>query len=370
MCYFSSYWSPHGEATNVVEAAGPPDLVYAPVTEAPTIFEDLVNRIGDIGLQWHRERLLAHVAANAAFVEKTLRDLPVASDEKRESAVVISAGPSVHKYNVPATLVGSGYRGSVVAVDGSMIKCLQNGLVPDYVLTLDPHPTRIVRWFGDPDFEENTRGDDYFSRQDLDVEFRRNSILKNLESIELVNRHARDIRLILCTTAPANVVARVRSAGFDIYWWNPLVDDPTEADSLTRRMYQLVKAPCMNTGGTVGTAAWVFAERYVKATEIAVTGMDLGYHMETPITHTQTYYELHDHVEDESDLEKLFPRSVFPLTGEEFFTDPTYAWYRRNMLDLLQQSRTPTYNCSGAGTLFGPGIELMHLDDFLERRRS
>jgi hypothetical protein len=340
-----------------------------PASEVSEIFEELVNRISDIGMRWHRDRLLAHVEANAALVDKTLRDLPVASGHKRKSAVVISAGPSVHKYNVPATLRKSGYGGSVVAVDGSMIKCLQNGLVPDYVLTLDPHPTRIVRWFGDPDFEENTRGDDYFSRQDLDVEFRKNSIQKNLEAIDLVNRHARQIRLVLCTTAPANVVARARDAGFDMYWWNPLVDDPTEPGSLTREMYEKVNAPCMNTGGTVGTAAWVFADRYLKASEIAVTGMDLGYHMETPITHTQTYYELHEHVNDPSELQDLFPRTVFPLTGEEFFTDPTYAWYRRNMLELLGQSQTPTYNCSGAGTLFGPGIELMHLADFLERHR-
>jgi hypothetical protein len=339
-----------------------------PASEVSKIFEELVNRISDIGLQWHRDRLLAHVQANAAFVEKTLRDLPAASGEKQESVVVISAGPSVHKYNVPATLRESGYRGSVVAVDGSMIKCLQNGLVPDYVLTLDPHPTRIVRWFGDPDFQENSKGDDYFTRQDLDVEFRKNSIQKNLEAIDLVNSHAPQIRLVLCTTAPANVVARARDAGFDIYWWNPLVDDPTEPESLTRKMYEAVNAPCMNTGGTVGTAAWVFADRFLKVSEIAVTGMDLGYHPETPITQTQTYYELLDHSANESELQALFPWTTFPLTGEKFFTDPTYAWYKRNMLELLQHSQAPTYNCSGAGTLFGPGIKLMHLRDFLERQ--
>ena len=69
-------------------------------------------------------------------------------------------------------------------------KCLKSGIIPDYVLTLDPHPKRVVRWFGDYNFENNQLNDDYFARQDLDVDFRNNSIEQNLNNIELVNKHA------------------------------------------------------------------------------------------------------------------------------------------------------------------------------------
>ena len=327
----------------------------------------MVEKIGEIGLDWHQERIFAHARANQAFVTKSLRDLAPPTGRALESAVVVSAGPSVHKFKVPTRLKEANYSGSVVAVDGSMIKCLQQGLIPDYVLSLDPHPSRIVRWFGDPDFEKNTENDDYFSRQDLDVDFRKNSILHNQQNLDLINRFAPQMKLILCTSAPANVVARALEAGFDIYWWNPLLDDPSDSNSLTRQLYKINPLPCLNTGGTVGTAAWVFAQSRLKVSEIAVTGMDLGYHMETPITHTQTFHELKEHVSNDKEFESLFVRSVFPLTGEEYYTDPTYAWYKRNMLQLLEKSTTLTYNCSGAGTLFGPGIELAHLDDFLKR---
>ncbi len=37
------------------------------------------------------------------------------------------------------------------------------------------------------------------------------------------------------------------------------MDDPTQTGSLTRRLYEMNKLPCMNTGGNVGTTAWIFA---------------------------------------------------------------------------------------------------------------
>ena len=35
------------------------------------------------------------------------------------------------------------------ATDGSLYYLLRNNILPDLVVTLDPHPTRIIRWFGD-----------------------------------------------------------------------------------------------------------------------------------------------------------------------------------------------------------------------------
>jgi len=330
-------------------------------------FVDVVSKITDIGKDWHSNDLIVNADRNLPFTNKSFKDLPPLPDEKLQSAIVVSAGPSLHKFDVLKKLKGSDYKGTIVAIDGSLVKCLKNGIVPDYVLTLDPHPTRIVRWFGDYDFEENTRHDDYFSRQDLDVEFRNNSIKENLENIELVNKYAPQIKLIICSSAPENVVKRAIDAGFDMFWWNPIVDAPQEPNSLTRKIFGINKKSCMNTGGTVGTAAWVFANAILKIPEIAITGMDLGYHSETPIEMTQTYYELHEFAKTREELEDLFPRFTFPLTGEEFYTDPTYFWYRRNFLDLITRASGVTYNCSEAGTLFADNVPCIHFDDFLNR---
>ena len=55
---------------------------------------------------------------------------------------------------------------------------------------MDPHAKRVVRWFGDPNYEENLDGDDYFSRQDLDIDLRENSLKNNIINIDLVNKFA------------------------------------------------------------------------------------------------------------------------------------------------------------------------------------
>jgi hypothetical protein len=330
-------------------------------------FEQLVEQITDIGKQWHSDDLIKNAMNNSSYSHKSFKDLPALSSLKQQSAIVISAGPSLHKFDVLKKLKASNYQGTIVAIDGSLVKCLKNGIVPDYVLTLDPHPTRIVRWFGDDEFEKNSRYDDYFSRQDLDVEFRNNSIKENLENITLINQHAKQIKLIICSSAPKNVVKRANDANFDMYWWNPIVDDPKQADSLTRKIYQLNKKSCMNTGGTVGTAAWIFANAILKIPQIALTGMDLGYHFDTPIEMTQTYYELQEFVNSKAELSALFPQFTFPLTGEVFYTDPTYFWYRKNFLQLLTIAQGHTVNCSEAGTLFGDNLSCSTLSEFLTK---
>lgn len=327
-------------------------------------FDTLVNEITRIGYSWHARTILENSKRNRQHMGKTIRELAPLSDKKAASAIVVSAGPSLYKNDIITRIKKSGFEGSIVAIDGSFARCIKAGLQPDYVLTVDPHPTRTVRWFGDPEFEKNSEGDDYFRRQDLDIAFRSNSIEENRKNIELVNSHSKGTKLIICSTAPESVVARVREAGFDAYWWAPLVDDPGAQDSLTRAIVKETNLPAMNTGGTVGTAAWVFASAVLKIPRVAVVGMDLGYYKaDTGYELTQTYYSLLDTVGADH-IHEYFPEFRYPLTGERFYTDPTYYWYRGNLLDLITASGTTVYNCTGGGILFGDGVECLELEDF------
>ena len=330
-----------------------------------TKFKALVDQITAIGFDWHSGWIIENSKRNKPFIDKSIRDLPRPTGPKAESAIVISAGPSLYKNDILARIKRSGFVGSIIAIDGSYLGCVKAGLKPDYVLTLDPHPTRVVRWFGDPEYEKNSDGDDYFKRQDLDVSFRNNSIQQNLKDIDLVDRQSSGVRLIICSTAPATVVARVRAARFESFWWAPLVDDPAKQDSLTRAIVRETGLPAMNTGGTVGTAAWVFASTVLNIPRVAAVGMDLGYYKEdTGYKLTQTYYSLLNRVGEEH-IHEYFPEFTFPSTGERFYTDPTYYWYRGNLLDLVAASKTTLYNCTGGGTLFGEGIECLELEDFV-----
>jgi hypothetical protein len=333
-------------------------------------FIELVNSLSDIGKKRHTEKIILHATENRSFIERSTREIPIPEGDKKKSALIISAGPSLHRREHLESLKRANYSGSIVAVDAAYIALIRRGIIPDYVLTLDPHPTRMVRWFGDHEWEKHSAADDYFQRQDLNIEFRKNSIIQNSENIELVNTYGHKTKAIVASSIPKNVRERLREANFQLYWWNPLVDDPASSDSLTRQLYSINKLPCMNTGGNVGTASWVFASSILGISQIGAVGMDLGYYLDTPLELTQTYYELANKLGTDQGIEQYFSYFTFPLNGEEFYTDPTYFWYRRNFLNLVSLSKNKTYNCTEGGTLFGENITCMNLNDFFKMQEA
>lgn len=335
--------------------------------EASQKFQNLVSQLPDMGKEYHSQVLLQHARDNRPFVKKVIRDIPTLAEHKRRSCIIVSAGPSVRRKNSIRRILESKYTGTIIAADGAYIACLQGGLFPDFVVTVDPDPTRIVRWFGDPDIEKHTVNDDYFARQDIDVTFRDNMFEQNKKNIDLVNQSAPQTKAIVCTvTHHHTVVKRLMEAKFDMYWWNPLVDDVKKRGSLTQQLFEINRVPCLNTGGTVGTAAWVFAGCTLKIPNIAVVGMDYGYYADTPIQQTQRYYETIKYAHQESaDLSEFFVPYTFPLTGEEFYTDATYYWYRKNFLELVEKANVTTFNCTEGGTLIDDRIRSVHLEQFL-----
>ena len=328
-------------------------------------FDQVYANISEISLNLHQNKILAHAEQNHLYSKRSIRDLPLPTDGKHTSALIISAGPSLNRKNSIEKIKSSSFDGLIVAVDASLIACLKEGLIPDYVLTLDSHENRIVRWFGDPDIEFNSRNDDYFQRQDLDIDFRNDLLESNLKNIELVNLYAPKIKAIVSSSSPKNVVNRILGAKFETYWWNPLVDDPNSTDSITKKLFSINKLPCLNTGGNVGTAAWCFAVSYLKSSRIGMVGMDFGYYSDLPYSMTQKYYELIQYLGSSDSLEEHFLKYTFPLNGEHFYTDATYQWYRDNFLELLPLSNSITLNCTEGGTLFCDHLPCVSLESFL-----
>lgn len=313
-----------------------------------TNFDEIVASIPQVGVAWHRETIIHNSLTNVPHITHTIRSI----EPRTGPCLVISAGPSLYRRSILGRLRQSGYKGTLVATDGSFIQCLRLGIHPDYVLTLDPHPTRTVRWFGDPDIESNTDGDDYFERQDLDISFRKNSVGVNAENLALVDRARSSI--VICSTAPKNVVERTRH--LKRYWFAPLVDEPVEG-SLTRKMVEATDLPALNTGGTVGNAAVAFALVVLQSRNIATVGMDFSYYSDTPLEQTQSFHLSKGNPD-------FYKWEVNP-EGEVFRTDATYYWYRSNLLDLLKHNDATIINCSEAGILYGSNVKWEKLDKWL-----
>lgn len=304
---------------------------------------------------------LAHVSRGRSIA--ALRNFALGEGD---TAVVIGAGPSIKRRDPARALRESGYRGAIIATDSALSYCLREGVVPHLVVTVDPHATRIVRWFGDPGLSlEHLASDDYFRRQDMDEAFAA-ELKINREVLDLVERHGKDIRIALATSSSQPVVERALSSGMDVYWWNPMIDDPDRPDSLTRRLQQQNRFPAINAVGNVGAACWMIAHAVLGKREIALTGLDFGYYDDTPHTKTQYYREAVSLV-GEGNLEHLFMRVFNPYLNQWFYTDPAYMWYRESFLAAAGDTDCRTINCTEGGILFGGNISFEPLTAFLAR---
>jgi hypothetical protein len=308
---------------------------------------------------------LANARRNQPWVGRSILELREVLGEG-EAAIVVSAGPSLHRRRSLDRLRESRFPGLVVAVDGALGACLRAGVVPHLVVSVDPHPGRIVRWFGDPGMTGPPE-DDYFRRQEMDPVHAADEVRANRDLVELVDRHAAGLRVAVATSASPAVVERCRTAGMSLFWWNPMYDDHDQPESVSRQLYRLNRLPCLNGGGNVGTAAWVLTHAVLGRRRIALVGMDFSYPPGTPYTHTQYYPELRELFGDR--FVDAFVHLDSPYLGERWFTDPAYYWFRDVFLGMAANADAETINCTEGGILAGPSVPMAPLDDFLAKTR-
>ncbi len=348
--------------------SGAPGVVITPEERDGGLAKKLVRQMDRLTWERHGRLALENAARNQTFLDRgrslsALRGVPLGAGD---SAIVIAAGPSLRRRDPARAILDSGYDGALVTTESALYYCLRNGIVPDLVVTVDPDPTRVVRWFGDRRLTvADLRRDDYFSRQEQDLAFG-NEMRTNKEILTLLDRHGPDIRIAVSTSASSAVVERVLGAGMQVYWWNPMLDDPDDPDSLTAKLQRENGLPCINAGGNVGTACWMMASSVLEKGHVGLAGVDFSYYGDTPYERTQYYREAVALVGEEN-LDALYVRIHNPHVDAWFYTDPAYMWYRQCFLELASEPGCKTYNCTEGGILFGDGIETIPLSAFLER---
>jgi Protein of unknown function DUF115 len=307
---------------------------------------------------------LVNAERNRPRIGRSILELAGRSLGEGDAAIVVAAGPSLHRRHSLERLRDAAFRGTVVAVDGALGACLRAGVVPHVVVTADPHAERIVRWFGDPALTGPT-ADDYFRRQEMDPAHARDEVGANRTLLELVDRHGPGLVVAIATSASPAVVGRCEAAGMALYWWNPMFDDYDRADSVSRRLHRDNGLPCLNGGGNVGTAAWVVTHAVLGRRRIGLLGMDFSYPPGTPLTGTQYYPELREMLGDR--FAEGYISLPNPFLGETWFTDPAYYWFRDVFLEMAQETECETVNCTEGGILHGERVPMVALDEFLDK---
>ncbi len=333
------------------------------VEKLTSFAQGVVSRMSDLTLAKSKKLGLANTRENKRFISKTICDLN-ASAFPATRALVIASGPSLHRRNSVDRIVRARdhFDGTIVVADGSLGNVLRKGLIPDFVVSVDGHSSRIVRWFGDPDLA-NRPQDEYFSRQLYDPVLWENELKANEQMIRLVNEHGPKIKAIVATSVHPSVAQRCIDSGMDVYWWNPIVDDIENPDGITAQLFRENGVPCMNSGGNVGSSAWVFSHAILEKRHVGIVGMDFGYAPGTDYQKTQYYPELKALLGDR--IAEAFISIPNPYENETWFCDPTYYWYRESFLEMSLHADCETYNCTEGGTVFGNGIHYTKLDSFL-----
>lgn len=325
---------------------------------------ELVSKMAELSYIKNAEVALHHAELNKPHIKHSVLELFESSGNQNtsDSAIVIGAGPSLRRENSIGQILDSGYQGITICADGALSQCLWNGLVPDYVVTVDPQD-RIVRWFGDTKLT-STAKDDVFVRQNTDGFLGTDELARNKERIDLINVHAPRIKGIMATSVHPGVTERCEEAGLELFWWNPLYDDFSNPESLTRKLFELTRAPCMVSGGNSGSSAWVFAHTVLQIKNVALVGIDFGYEPGTDIQKTRYYGDAVDLFGDQ--VGDIFIDVHNPYLNETWFTDPAFYWYRQSFLEMATVAECATRNCTGGGILFGEGVEFSSLSEFLE----
>ena len=311
---------------------------------------------------------LGNAELNKPFIERTIKDLVGAAVGR--TCLIVSGGPSMMRRNSVERLKKVRDEFVIVSADGGMSHCLRAGIIPDYVLTVDPDRSRVVRWYGDDRLSEEKLRDDYFRRQDLDDHFTADEVERNRKQIELINKVGPQITAVLATSACEDVRRRCIDSGMAVYWGNPIYDDPSDPDSVTRKLYQSNKVPCMNAGGNVGTAATIFAARILKARRVVMIGMDFSYYADTPKERTQYYDQLLQFM-TEAELPHAFKTIHNPHLGEDYYTDPAYYWYSEAFHELAaSMMECELVNATEGGILFGGNVVWKSIDEVIDMMKS
>ena len=334
------------------------------VSSNSKFFNKIRNKISGITYKSLASSVLRNVKFNKKFLKEgsSIKKLLEYNNENK-NAIVVGAGPSLRRHDQIKILKKYHKKFIIIACDGSLFYLLNNKIIPDLVVTFDPHPTRVVRWFGDLSLtKKKIKKDDYFSRQDLETMFN-DEIKINKRIISLFNKYAKKINIAIGTSSSKNVVKRLVSSKSKLYWWNPFLDEPEKKRSITRKIYKINRLPIINTGGNVGSTAWMLAESLFRCKKIALLGMDFAYYLDTPLKSTQ-YYDRLKKFTNKNNIKKFYTKVYNPNLKKSFYTDYVYSWYKKCFLEMIKNTNSITYNCTKGGIIFGKSIKWTSLKNF------
>lgn len=263
---------------------------------------------------------------------------------KEAPALIVAAGPSIHKYKHLDLLAEKGFNGKIFTTDRMLLPLLQRGVIPDYVVTVDGNRELIVKWYSDP----------------------------------LIDRYGDRITGLFATTVANNVVKRFKAAGGTIRWFHGALDSFHTLDSVSSFMNYMTKDTSIQCGGNVGATCFTLAW-YLHSLPIIFIGLDLGYTLETPAEETAYYKSMAEAGVPMEKIKSLFSEGFNPDFNVGYTQDMVFKHYRDSILEMIENQSyfigdtlvvtepVEVINATGGGALHGKGITGMPFSKVLEK---
>ncbi|MCK5639771.1 MAG: DUF115 domain-containing protein [Gammaproteobacteria bacterium] len=254
-----------------------------------------------------------------------IKDIP----KTDRPALIIGAGPSLYSNNHLQLLNEVGFDGIIFAADRVLKDCLEAGVIPDYVLILD-------------------------------------GSIKILPYIDhdIIDEYSEKIGAILCVSTHPDVVTRWKGRK---YWYiNSIAEDI--APNTAYLLYRLIKKTEMTTAGHASSLGWSVAYT-IGCREIALIGLDLSHHMDTPIENTPSfsrYLEMFDG--DVNKIRESFKTYHHTVFDTDCYYDPVFESYIECSMTHFRSAASggcEIVNCSEGGAIEGDDVKCMRFSDLL-----
>ena len=179
------------------------------------------KKLGSITNTSLSKEIYKNILRNSKIVKKhfSIKELKNKNFNNSKVALIVAGGPSLRKKDFRNLITKNRKKFHIICAEGTLFYLLQKKIIPDLVVTLDPHKKRIVRWFGDKNLtKKDLKKDDYYRRQDLDLKFR-NEISTNKKILNYTTKYGK--LLNLSTSSSSLVVKRLIEMKSKLFWWNP-----------------------------------------------------------------------------------------------------------------------------------------------------
>lgn len=250
-----------------------------------------------------------------------------------KTAIVVGAGPSF-KERGHIELLRKAKNHTIISTDRMLVPLLESDIIPDFVVSADGHRKYIVPFYDSG----------------------------------LVNEKLSTLGVMAVTVAP-NVVQRFK--GKKIFF-TPMIDDVEQSVSLSSAISFMTRTSILSTGGNVGITC-VYLAFYLGYKNIILTGLDLGYTMDTPIEKSAYYpivKEADPTMTPERYKELYIIEGYNPDFNVKYYTDITW---KSHIDDIVKQSKYMSangvniVNATEGGSIHGGAIKCMALKEAIQK---